>query len=159
MFEVFQSSHNEIVGHGGVQRTIDLIQKNLNATKKYIPPESRLLNLVTKRKTEDLVKDFVRKCSRCQKMSILKILIQCHPFTTSSYSPISRVNVDYIESLAPDQDGNDMIVVIIDSLSRFVFFQAVRSTKAQEAAKALLRFICTFVIPDVIRSDRRNEVP
>jgi hypothetical protein len=72
---------------------------------------------------------------------------------------MSRVNVDYIESLAPDEDGNDMIVVIIDSLSRFVFFQAVRSTKAQEAAKALLRFICTFVIPDVIRSDRRNEVP
>jgi hypothetical protein len=157
LFEAFRASHNAIVGHGGVQRTINLIQRNLVAMERLTHENKKLESLMTKREIEELVRDFVRQCPCCQKMSNLKVSIQSHPFTTSSYSPMSRVNVDYIESLVPDEDGNDMIVVVIDSFSRFVFLQAVKSTKAQEAAKALLRFTCTFGIPDVIRSDRGTQ--
>ena len=52
-------------------------------------------------------------------MDQMKKVIHAYPFSVSSYGLWDTVSVDYIESLIPDNEGNNMIIVIVDNFSRF----------------------------------------
>lgn len=125
--------HNSKVGHFGVDRTM-----------------KRLLDVKTKWQFQrQHVKWFIDHCPCCQKMSMLKIPIHAHGFTTSTYTPMECLNVDFIR---PFPDGG-YIFVIIDTFTRWVeLFHTIDATAAS-AAKCLFQHFGRFGSPYQLRSD------
>ena len=125
--------HNSKVGHLGLERTVKRLQ-NSNNSWEFMRQH---------------VRHFIDHCPCCQKMSLLKIPIAAHAFTTSSYTPMECLNIDYI---GPFPDGG-YILVIVDTFTRWVeLFPTVDATAAS-AAQALLQHFGRFGAPHQLRSD------
>jgi transposase InsO family protein len=141
-YKLISSVHNSLAGHHGVERT--LLKLNTLCKQKDIEPWPYMRNQV---------KQFIRQCPLCQKMSILKTPIVAHPFTVSSYLPMDRLNVDYV---GPFPDGR-YILSILDCFSRWVELYLCEQATAEEAAKALLSQIGRFGAPRQLLSDRGSH--
>jgi hypothetical protein len=85
--------HNSLSGHHGLERSLKYL-KDMNLTCKNL----RLM-----------VREYIRFCPACQKMSQIKIPIHAHPFTTSRYYPMECLNMDYV---GPYPDGRYILVII-----------------------------------------------
>jgi hypothetical protein len=141
-WDIIKKFHNsgdlfEGAGHGGINRTV----KAMRARGHDWPH-------MTKH-----VRRFIKLCPCCQKMDQMKSVIHSYPFTTSTYGLWDTVSVDYIESLRPDELGNNMIIVIVDNFSRFVHLTAAKSTRAEGAADALLQFAGQYATPSRFYTD------
>ena len=101
-YENIQKVHNSIVGHAGVEKTLDRLKNKGQLWKKV----------------RKHVRKFIRECPACQKMSQIKYVIKTHPYTTAAYYPMEVLNVDTIGPLESDDDGNCYILVIIYCFSR-----------------------------------------
>ena len=88
--------HNTVVGHYEVKRTLKRV-KDLKDTWE-----------------QQHVRYYVDHCPCCQKMNVLKIPIHAHGFTTSTYTSMECLNIDFVGSF-PDQG---YILVIVDTLTR-----------------------------------------
>ena len=67
---------------------------------------------------ESDVKELISLCPTCQKLSVKKLDYNTHPFTTSTYQPHDRINIDTLDLNQPDKDGNIAIIVVIDTFTR-----------------------------------------
>ena len=88
--------HNTVVSHYGLERTLKRF-KDLNVTWEYQRQHVRYL---------------IDHYPCCQKMNILEIPIHAHGFTTSTYTPMECLNIDFI---GPFTDQG-YILVIVDTL-------------------------------------------
>jgi len=70
---------------------------------------------------------------------------------------MTRVSIDTIGPLPVDEDGNEYIIVIIDSFTRWVELYACSGADAKEAVKALMSFIKTFGQPSQLLSDNGTQ--
>ena len=132
-YKNISSVHNSVVGHFGLDRTI----KRLHAsTGKWEFMRQHVCS-------------FIDNCPCCQKMSVLKIPIAAHPFTTSTYTPMECLNVDFI---GPFPDGG-YILVIVDTCTRWVELYPTPDATAMSAATALLQHFGRFGAPHQLRSD------
>ena len=66
-------------------------------------------------------------------MSMLKILIHAHGFTTSTYTPMECLNIDYIGPF-PDKG---YILVLVCTFTRWVKFYLTPDATAIAAAECL----------------------
>ena len=89
-------------------------------------------------------------CPCCQKMSTLKIPIHTHPFNTSVYTPMERLNIDFV---GPYPDGG-YILVIIDCFTRWTELYVTDDATAASAAQCLFQHFGRFGTPYQILSDR-----
>ena len=89
--------HNTVVGHYGLERTLKRF-KDLKDKWEY---------------QRQHVRYFIDHCP-CQKMNMLKIPIHAHGFTTSTYTPMKCLNIDFLGPF-PDQG---YILVIVDTFTR-----------------------------------------
>jgi hypothetical protein len=80
--EIFQKCHNPIIGHSGVEKTLERVLK-LKITFPF--------NLS---KLREFIKRLIKQCPCCQLMSYIKIPIHTHPFTVGTYEPFERINMD-----------------------------------------------------------------
>jgi hypothetical protein len=103
-YDNIQKVHNSVVGHAGVEKTMDRL---------------RIKGQVWKRMRKHIRK-FIRECPACQKMSQIKFCVKTHPYTTAAYYPMEVLNIDSIGPLEPDDEGNCYILVIIDCFSRYM---------------------------------------
>ena len=87
------SVHNSLCGHHGVERTIKKL-KTAGHDWPFLRPHVRKYN---------------RECPLCQKISQIKRQIHASPFTTSSYTPMEVINMDYI---GPYPDGGYVLVLL-----------------------------------------------
>ena len=125
--------HNSRVGHFGLERTVKRL-KDSGISWEFMRQH---------------VRHFIDHCPCCQKMSLLKIPIAAHAFTTSTYTPMECLNIDFI---GPFPDGG-YILVIVDTFTRWVeLFPTVDATAAS-AAQALLQHFGRFGAPHQLRSD------
>jgi hypothetical protein len=124
--------HNSTVGHFGLERTI----KRLHTTGPW-------------KFMRQHVRHFIDHCPCCQKMNVLKPSIIAHPFTTSTYTPMECLNIDFIGPF-PD-DG--FILVIVDTCTRWVELFHTLDATAASAAKSLLQHFGRFGAPSQLRSD------
>ncbi len=114
--------HNHFNGHGGVERTMNLVLKN----------EQRWPFM------REHIKHFVKTCACCQKMRTIHPVVKLKGFTTSSYEPMARLGVDTIRPFPADEQGNTHIVVVIDHFTRWIELYPVAGATGAAAAAALL---------------------
>jgi hypothetical protein len=135
-FTLIGEYHNSIAGHFGVERTLSKLRQN---------GHSWLL-------MREHVRSYIKHCPCCQKMSVLKPIIEAKPFTTATYEPMVRVSIDTVGPL-PKKDGYEYVLVIIDNFTRFVELYPCKTTQAEEAAKLLLNHVGRYGIPQQLLSD------
>ena len=135
--ELIEMSHNSMVGHGGVDRTLNKLQ-----SLEVDWPDM---------KTH--VKNFIRDCACCQKMSVIKLPVHIHKYTTSTYRPFDTVNIDYIGPF-PD---NGYVLVMICSFTRWTELYWCDNDTAHNASQCLLQYFGRFGAPSMIRSDRGSH--
>ena len=114
-YKIISSVHNSVVGHFGLERT--------------------LLCLKTWKFQRQHVRWFIDHCPCCQKMSMLKIPIHAHDFSTSTYTPMECLNIDFI---GPFPDGG-YVLVIIDTFTRWVKLFPTKDCTAVTTANCLLQ--------------------
>ena len=130
--------HNSTVGHHGVERTV----KKMKAAG-YVWPHLR-----------EHVRNFIRNCPCCQKMSYLRVPIVARRFTTTAPGPMEVLNIDYMGPLPEDEYGNMYVLTIIDTFSRGIGLYAVPSLEAKHTARMVIRHVGLFGCPSQIVSDR-----
>ena len=84
---------------------------------------------------------------------MIKIPIHSHPFTTSTFSPMECLNIDFIGPYPDKQD----VMVIIDTFTRWVELYASPEATGLNAAENLLHHFGRFGAPTQIRSDRGSH--
>ena len=136
--KILKRVHNELVGHHGVDRMIQLLNENGE-------------NWDERRKH---VQMFIKSCPACQKNNQRRSLAIARPFTLSSENPMQKMYVDLIEDLREDEDGNRHIFVAIDAFSRYLMLYPIKEKTAQAVARAFLSLIGDFGAPRNIVSDR-----
>jgi len=133
--------HNALVGHHGVERTLELL-RNHGQDWKYMRSH---------------VKKFIRECDCCQKNSLRDFKVGTAPFTTGGKFPFETISFDHIGPFVEDPEGNKYALVIIDIFSRFVDVYPVPDTKAETTVKALLQHMGRFGTPSHIRTDGGSD--
>ena len=135
-YKMIQAVHNAEVGHHGLERTIDLLKE-----KGQNWPG---------RRTQ--ARKFIKECPCCQKFERKRLNHATHPFTTSSYRPMERINAD---SIGPISMGGEYqhILVVVDCFTRFVELTPVKEVTGIEAADALWQHANRYGIPTVLLTD------
>ena len=125
--------HNSKVGHFVLERTLKRF-KDIADTREF---------------QRQHIRYFIDHCPCCQKMSMLKIPIHAHHFTTSTYTPMECLNIDFI---GPFPDG-ECILVIVCTFTRWVKLYVTLDCTAFSAAEFLLQQFSRFGAPCQPRSD------
>ena len=99
------------------------------------------------------VRRFIKQCPCCQKMSQVKIPIHTHRFTTATYAPFERLNIDSMGPYPKDEYGNEYVLVIRDTFTRAIGLYATPDTSARHAARAIMQFCGWFGCPSEILTD------
>jgi hypothetical protein len=139
---IIDKYHNAIEGHHGMNYTIkELIRKG------YRWQSMR----------KDII-EFIQNCPWCQKNG--------HPRrdprivegkVIESYLPFWEISIDSIVSIPKDNEGNNHILVIIDSFSRFVEIYATKDLSANSFMTALLDYMGRYGVPKYIRTDKGKQ--
>ena len=85
--------HNSKVGHFGLERTLKRLNDQNDVWQFH----------------RQHMRHFIDKCACCQKMSMLKIPIYAHGLTTSTYTPMECLNIDFI---GPFPDKGYILVIV-----------------------------------------------
>ena len=136
-YKAISSCHNSMLGHGGLERTVRKLKQ---------------LKLNWEAMRAD-VREFIRKCPCCQKMSHIKPPVTAYTYTTSTYRPMECLNMDFIGPY-PDKG---YILVIICTFTRWVELYPVSEATAKAACTALLKHFGRYGAPTVIRSDNGSH--
>ena len=78
--EAIQMCHNSIVGHNGVDRTLTILFSLQHAWKHM----------------KQHVRNFIKNCACCQKMSSTAEPINVNHYSTSTYSIFDTLNIDFL---------------------------------------------------------------
>ena len=124
---------NTGVGHYGLERTLKCF-RDLKDTWEYQSQHIRY---------------FIDHCPCCQKMNMLKTPIHAHGFTTSTYTPMECLSIDFI---GPFTDQG-FILVLLDTFTRWVELYHTTDATALSTAECLIKHIGRFGAPHQLRSD------
>lgn len=128
-------------GHAGVRRMIN------NIRRSFYWPE-----------LERDVRQFIKKCDKCQIMKYGRNTIQPMVVTTTATSAFQKIFLDIVGPLDKDLDGNSYILSIQCDLSKFVEVYSLPNKESRTVAAALVNnFILRFGIPNTILTDRGTE--
>ena len=136
-FSIISNIHNSIIGHFGVEKTMQKLIANKHNWSQM----------------REHVKRFVKTCPCCQKMNQIKVPIHTQRFTASAYEPMERLNIVSIGPLSAEENGNTYIIVIFDCFNRWVEIYATKDATAKFAAKALTKHVGRYGQPSQILSD------
>ena len=138
VFNKIKHFHNELVGHGGVKRTLQLLHDNGKQWKNM----------------QKDVKNFVAQCPCCQKNRMTPFSGKVSKYTLSTTSgPMKRLSIDTVGPFPEDDEGNMYVLVAIDNFSRYTTLWPTKDQTGMSAAKALLRHVGVYGTPDEIQSD------
>jgi hypothetical protein len=133
--------HNEYTGHRGAERTLELLIQ-YGETWKGMRRD---------------VRQFIRECPFCQKMSQIKEVIVTNPFTMSASRPMDLISLDSIGPIDEGVGKKQHILVVIDNFTRFVELYSLESVTALEAAKCLIDWIGRYSTPSKICTDKGSQ--
>lgn len=130
--------HHDLRSHAGLDRTVSNIRELyfFAGMKSY-------------------VRQHIRSCIQCIicKSKTGKPAGELHPIKPGE-RPFALIHVDHIGPLITATHQNKFILVITDTLTKFVILTATTNTKAINVVKAFENFILDFGVPRKIISDR-----
>jgi transposase InsO family protein len=139
--------HNHVSGHHGLERTLRMLTTPFSADSKVTLIKKQIPFL------RSHIRQFIKLCPCCQKMSMIKVPILTHPFTTSRYYPMERLNIDFV---GPFPDGG-YVFTVIDTFTRWLeLFHSTEAT-AIKAAEFLFQHFGRFGAPTQLQSDRGSH--
>jgi len=128
----FHSVHNDVVGHHGVNKTVDIL---------------KAANLNWSGFKADISK-FISECLICQKFKHLKDNATGDSvYHIHGSHPMQSLSIDTLGPLPEDNLGNKYILGIVDNFSKFIHLFPTRSTTAVEYISALVKHIGLFGLP------------
>ena len=89
-------------------------------------------------------------------MSNNKFTIFTKPFSVANYSPMVRLNIDFVGPINTDEDSG-YILVIIDTFSKWVELYPCKNATAKVAAECLLQHFGRYGAPSQILSDNSSH--
>ena len=141
-YTIIQSFHNQTAGHRGVRATIDKLLEHKHKWQGM----------------REHVRQFVRQCSCCQKMSVIKLETPTHAYSLSSYKVGDMINIDTLTVGEEDADGFKHVLVIVDTFSRWVKLYPLRKLDAVTAASCILSYCGDYGSPLAIRTDNGRQL-
>lgn len=103
--------------------------------------------------TEEIVKDFIDKCVFCQKEGLRVATLQGPAKNIAALEPFAELAVDHVGPFPTDEEGYSYIFIAVDAFTRFLIAIPQKNLTAVATANALLQVVCTFGLPQVVRSD------
>jgi len=141
--EILRLAHdNPMSAHSGINRTLSRIREH------FFWPKQR----------NDVVQH-CRSCKECQlagkpNQKIPKAPL--HP-TPAVAEPFERILLDCVGPLPKSRSGNEYLLTIMCSSTRFPEAIPLRNIKAKTLVKALTKFFTTFGLPKVIQTDQGSN--
>ena len=89
------------------------------------------------------VKKFIYQCPVCQKMSAVKVINNAAPFTSSSYTIMESLNMDFLGPFP----HKGCVLLIIDKFSCWVELYATDDATSMSAAECLLNHFDRYGAP------------
>jgi transposase InsO family protein len=151
LYKVISRHHNSHVGHHGVERTLAKLTAAPTTENDFRETPKPWVHM-----REHVIK-FIKTCPCCQKMNRIRTPVHTRGFTTAAEAPMTRISIDTLGPLPADAEGNEYIIVIIDSFTRWVELYPSRDATAAEAVKALISYIKTFGQPSQLLSDNGTQ--
>jgi transposase InsO family protein len=146
-WSILKQMHEYQGAHWGVDKTCN----HLNAYYPLITNKDKWTHM-----RRD-VRDYVRQCATCQKMSRVRVAVQATRFTLASYAPMTKISMDTIGPMEPDEKGNTYIITLIDNFSRYLGLYPARDVSAKAAADALFDHSCRFGYPSQLVTDSGSQ--
>ena len=103
------------------------------------------------------VRQFIHQCPICQKTNNRAISYNTTAYVTSSSVPHKRLNIDSFSVGTADENGNEFVVVIVDTCTRWVEMHPVKDSKAESIAAKLIEHFGRFGPPQEILTDQGTE--
>ena len=102
----------------------------------------------------EAVKDFIERCPICQKQAKEFEKLYTEPFVGSHYEPMECIQLDHIGPLQKDNQGNQHILVIVDTFTRWVELYPVPDVGAETTGLCLGDYILRYAPPRIAHSDQ-----
>ena len=103
------------------------------------------------------IRDFVKKCPRCLEVKPNAPPRSAPVLQTSSEGPWISVHVDLAGPMTPSYDQNRYILVIIDSLTRFMEASAIPDKSADSVCRGILEIFARRGMPASVLADNGAE--
>ena len=140
LLRMIDAFHNDVHGHQHV-RSIE---------KKMLAAGIQATNL------RKHIQYFIKHCPMCQKLDSGSATVP--NFATISVKECGEEwSIDTMGPFPPDEDGNTFVLAAVCGFSRFVCLSPAKSTKAEEAAKFVIRLAGFFGFPRFFRSDNGSQ--
>ena len=144
------SCHNTDVGHGGVDRTLNLLEQ----LRTKDPSKEPIFTKWTFKRAD--VRRFVKACPICQKIKQHQLLKYTPHFTTSTYGIFDNISIDTVY-MPESARGNKYLIVVIDSFSRYLDVYPISELSAKTAMTCLIQFMSNFGIPSHLCCDNGSQ--
>lgn len=141
--EILRLAHESPMGgHLGVRKTLDRVRHHF-----YWPSVRK-----------DVL-SFCRVCHTCQVVGKPNSKIPVAPLKPipAVGEPFSRVIIDCVGPLPRSKSGNEYLLTIMDSVTRFPEAIPMRNITAKSVIKALVKFFTTFGLPREVQSDQGSN--
>ena len=89
-------------------------------------------------------------------MSNNKFAVFSKPFSVATYSPMVRLNIDFVGPINTEDDTG-YILVVIDTFSKWVELYSCENATAAESANCLLQHFGRYGAPSQILSDNGSH--
>ncbi len=140
-YDHIERFHNSWSGHRGIDATVAMLRDEGVSWKGM----------------SKHVKQFINQCPICQKTNSRAISYNTHPFVTSSSVPHQRLNIDSFATGTPDEHGNNFVIVIVDTCTRWVELHPVKQLTGEAIAGKMIEHFGRFGPPAEILTDRGVE--
>ena len=138
VFNKIRHYHNELVGHGGIRKTLELLTANGQTWRNMMKD----------------VKNFLKQCPCCQKNRMTPFRGDVRKYTLSTTTgPMIRLSIDTVGPFPVDDEDNQYILVVICNFSRYITLWPTRDQTGMSAARSMLKHISQYGTPDEIQSD------
>jgi hypothetical protein len=148
--DLIERCHNTHVGHGGVDRTLQLLQQ----LRESDPSTQSLFDSWQFQRAD--VRRFVKSCPICQKIKQHQLLKYTPHFSTSTYGIFDNISIDTIY-MPTSSRGNEYLLVIIDSFSRYLDVYPIADLSAKTAMICLITYMSNFGIPSHLCCDNGSQ--
>ena len=150
LVEILNKVHCAEVGHGGTDRTLELI-----AQLQIKQPElTDVISNWTSKRAD--VKRFIKHCPICQKVKKHQLLKYTPLYTQSTYGLMDNLSIDTVY-MPESTNGNKYLLVVIDSFSRYLGVFPLKELSAETAANCLIQWMSDFGIPSHICCDNGSQ--